>query len=92
MTDSTQAQAQDKGKPAKASIGEAAAKVEKARDKYLAARERMQQVNKDETEALNELNAAQKEFDAVVQQFKGTCGPSSDWTRQSAQQQAPQRR
>jgi len=47
-----------------------------------AVRDEMQALRREETKALNRVNAAQKAFDAQICTVKARCGPSgTDWAR-----------
>lgn len=56
-------------------------RVETARSRFNDAQQRTSIARRDETEALNELNAAQKAFDAFVQQWQKGMPGDSEWQR-----------
>lgn len=61
------------------SIGEAEKRLADARLRYESAHAKYEEARKDETNAMNGLNAAEREFDAAVEALKQSAPWNSDW-------------
>jgi len=61
------------------SIGEAEKRLADARLRYESAHAKYEEARKDETNAINALNAAQGDFDAAVDALKRGAPWNSDW-------------
>lgn len=61
-------------------LNEASSRVTDAIEALQEARERLEVAGREETSAINQLNEAQKAFDAALTEFRGQTAPrGSDW-------------